>query len=111
MPVALTASAGLLYTRFDWFNVINNGPGYAGNQVVRSPHLTLNFGGSYTVPLANARVTWTAPGERLSASVFVQNLVNTACRSHALPGYVPATGVYGEIGDPRTFSGWLICRV
>jgi len=149
----LTASAGLLYTRFDSFTVVNSTISYAGNQFVRSPHLTLNGGASYTVPLAkagtveleadarytslqyyyvnvqdnvnrylldqpaytlaNARVTWTAPSTRLSASVYVDNFLNTVYRSHALPGYVPATGVYGDIvqyGDPRTIGGSLIYR-
>ena len=63
--------------------------------------------------LANARITWTAPSSRLSASVYVDNFLNTVYRSHALPGYVPATGVYGDIvqyGDPRTIGGSLIYR-
>jgi iron complex outermembrane receptor protein len=149
----LNASVGLLYTKFDSFQVVNGGANYSGNQFVRSPHLTLNVGGTYTIPLvtagkieleadarytslqyfyvnvqdttnrylldqpaytlANARITWTAPNDRLSASFYVDNFLNTVYRNHALPAYSPTTGVYGDIvqyGDRRTVGGSLIYR-
>lgn len=161
----LNGSAGFLYTRFDQFQVINGGANYSGNQFVRAPHLTLNGGASYTIPLrtkgsieleadaryqshqyyyvnvqaaqdpnrtflgqngytlANARVTWTAPGDHLSASVFVDNFLDTHYINHALPGFTassvanvnsaPATAVLGDIvqyGDPRTWGISAIYR-
>ncbi len=163
--LSLNAAVGLLYTKFDEFQVNNGGANLAGNQFVRSPHLTLNIGAAYTVPLAdkgklefaadarytslqyfyvtpqdtakrylldqpgytlaNARVTYTTPDERISASFFVNNLLDTTYRNHSLPAYAPSAGVqpsplpvnqagvYGDIvqyGDPRTFGGSLIFR-
>ncbi len=151
--LTLNAAVGLLYTRFNEFQVNNGGANLAGNQFVRSPHLTLNVGANYTVPLgdagkldfaadarytslqhyyvtpqdtanrpilsqpgytlANARVTYTTANDRISASFFVNNLLDTTYRNHALPAYSPATGVLGDIvqyGDPRTFGGSLIVR-
>jgi iron complex outermembrane receptor protein len=165
--LTLTASAGLLYTKFDQFQVINGGANYSGNQFVRSPHLTLNGRANYTVPLAklgkveleadarytshqyyyvnvqaaqdpnryllgngaytlaNARITWIAPNDRVSASVFVNNFLNTVYVNHALPAFTassvgsvsgtsPAATsslVYGDqvqYGDPRTWGVSLI---
>ena len=123
----------------------------AGNQFVRSPHLTLNVGADYTVPLgdkgklqfaadarytslqyyyvnpqntvsrylltqpgytlANARVTYTTQNEKISASFFVNNLLDTVYRNHALPAFAP--GINGDTvqyGDPRTIGGSLIYR-
>ena len=151
--LSLNAAVGLLYTRFDEFQVNNGGANLAGNQFVRSPHLTLNLGANYTVPLgaagkldfngdlrytslqhyyvtpqdpvnrpilsqpgytlANARVTYTTANERISVSAFVNNLLDTTYRNHALPAYSAATGVLGDVvqyGDPRTFGGSLIVR-
>jgi iron complex outermembrane receptor protein len=151
--LSFNAAAGLLYTEFDEFQVLNGGANLAGNQFVRSPHLTLNVGANYTVPLgdsgkldfaadarytslqfyyvtpqdrgnralltqsgytlANARVTYTSPDDRISVSAFVNNFLDTNYRNHALPAYAPATGVLGDIvqfGDPRTFGGSLIVR-
>ncbi|MES2493222.1 MAG: TonB-dependent receptor [Pseudomonadota bacterium] len=162
---SLNAAVGLLYTKFDQFQVNNGGANLAGNQFVRSPHLTLNAGAAYSVPLgnagkvelaadaryisqqyyyvtpqdtarrflltqpsytlANARLTYTTANDRISASVFVNNLLDTTYRNHSLPAYAPAAGtvpgaipanaagVYGDIvqyGDPRTFGASVIVR-
>lgn len=151
--LSFNAAVGLLYTKFKEFQVNNGGANLAGNQFVRSPHLTLNIGANYTVPLgdagkldfgadarytslqyyyvtpqdtvnraildqpgytlANARITYTSANERISVSAFVNNLLDTTYRNHALPAYSPATGVLGDIvqyGDPRTYGGSLIVR-
>lgn len=151
--LSLNAAVGLLYTKFKEFQVNNGGANLAGNQFVRSPHLTLNVGANYTVPLgdagkldfaadarytslqyyyvtpqdpvnrpildqpgytlANARITYTTANEKISVSAFVNNLLDTTYRNHALPAYSPATGVFGDIvqyGDPRTWGGSLIVR-
>jgi len=50
----LNASLGLLHTKYTSFNVLNGGANLAGAQFVRSPHVTLNVGGDYTVPLGKA---------------------------------------------------------
>ena len=161
----LNASAGLLYTKFDDFQVINGGANYSGNQFVRSPHLTLNGSATYTVPLAsagkieleadarytshqyyyvnvqaaqdpgrsflgqnaytlaNARISWVAPSDRVSVSLFVNNFLNTTYINHALPAFTassvanvnsaPAGAVLGDdvqYGDPRTWGASLIYR-
>ena len=153
----LNAAVGLLYTKFDEFTVNNSATSFAGNQFVRSPHLTLNVGANYTVPLgdkgkldfnadarytsqqfyyvnsqdpvnralltqpaytlANARVTYTTANERLSASFFVNNLLDTTYRNHSLPAQAGANpnsaAVFGDVvqyGDPRTFGGSVIVR-
>ncbi len=163
----LDGSAGLLYTKFDQFQVINGGASLAGNQFVRSPHLTLNGRGTYTLPLAkagkieleadarytshqyyyvndqpaqtpgryllgnraytlaNARITWIAPNDRFSASVFVNNFLNTVYINHALPAFTAtsvaavnsptqsAAAVLGDdvqYGDPRTWGASLLYK-
>ena len=66
--------------------------------------------GAYT--LANARITYTTKGERISASVFVNNVLNTTYLNHALPA-ASGTTVTGDIvqyGDPRTWGASLIYR-
>jgi iron complex outermembrane receptor protein len=157
---SLNAAVGLLYTEFDEFQVLNGGANLAGNQFVRSPHLTLNIGANYTLPLgdsgkldfaadarytslqyyyvtpqdtanralltqpgytlANAHITYTSPDDRISVTAFVNNVLDTTYRNHALPAYVAANtvpgnmvGVPGDIvqfGDPRTYGGSLIVR-
>ncbi len=52
--LSLNAAVGLLYTKFKRFQVNNGGANLAGNQFVRSPHLTLNAGANYAVPLGQA---------------------------------------------------------
>lgn len=144
--LTLNAALGLLYTKFDQFQVLNGGANLSGNQFVRSPHVTLNAGASYKVPLpgghtveleadarytsqqyffvtpqdtvkrylltqgaytlANARITFTPRGDRLSASVFVNNFLDVTYRNHSLPA-VNGTIVTGDIaqyGDPRTWG-------
>ena len=150
--LSFNAALGLLYTKFKEFQVNNGGANLAGNQFVRSPHVTLNVGAAYTVPLgeagsiefsadarytslqyyyvtpqntanryflaqagytlANARVTYTTANEKISASFFVNNLLDKDYRNHALPANAPGT-VNGDIvqyGDPRTIGGSLIVR-
>ncbi|WP_254514753.1 TonB-dependent receptor [Novosphingobium sp. G106] len=150
--LSLNAAVGLLYTKFLQFQVNNGGANLAGNQFVRSPHLTLNAGAEYTVPLgdagkielaadarytslqyyyvtpqdtvnrylltqpgytlANARITYTTANEKISASFFVNNLLDTTYRNHALPAFA-AGSVFGDTvqyGDPRTWGGSLIVR-
>lgn len=46
----LNANVGYLNTRFDQFDVQNNGGNYNGNQFVRSPHWTAFLAGDYKVP-------------------------------------------------------------
>jgi len=67
--------------------------------------------------LANARVTYTTANERLSASFFVNNLLDTTYRNHSLPAQAGANpnsaAVFGDVvqyGDPRTFGGSVIVR-
>ncbi|MFT4025368.1 MAG: TonB-dependent receptor [Novosphingobium sp.] len=149
--LSLNAAVGLLYTRFDEFQVLNGGANLAGNEFVRSPHLTLNVGANYTIPLgdagklelaadaryqsnqyyfvnpqnttryllnqpgytlANARITYTTANDRISASVFVNNLLDTVYRNHSLPAFAAGTvnGDTVQYGDPRTFGGSLIVR-
>jgi len=148
----INAALGLLYTRFDSFQVLNGGANLSGNQFVRSPHTTLNVGAVYTVPLAhagkidleadarytslqyyfvtpqdavnrpalaqrpytlaNARITYTAPGDHLSASFYVNNVLNTIYVNHALPAYNGST-VFGDVvqwADPRTYGVSLIYK-
>jgi iron complex outermembrane receptor protein len=52
--LSFNAAVGILYTKFKEFQVNNGGANLAGNQFVRSPHLTLNVGANYTVPLGDA---------------------------------------------------------
>jgi len=142
----LNGSLGLLYTRFDAFQVINGGANLTGNQFVRSPHVSLNVGGTYTIPLAraghidleadaryaslqyyfvtpqdavnrpalaqrpytiaNARITYTTPSEKVSVSGYVNNLLDTHYYNHSLPAYNGST-VTGDVvnwADPRTFG-------
>jgi len=150
--LSLNAAVGLLYTKFDEFQVNNGGANLAGNQFVRSPHLTLNLGANYTVPLgdkgkielaadarytslqyyyvtpqdtvnrylltqpgytlANARITYTTANERISASFFVNNLLDTTYRNHALPAFAAGSvnGDTVQYGVPRSFGGSLIVR-
>ena len=49
----LNGAVGILYTKYDKFQVVNGGPNLSGAQFVRSPHLTLNGSASYTIPLSN----------------------------------------------------------
>jgi hypothetical protein len=61
--------------------------------------------------LANARVTYTTANEKVSASFFVNNLLDTTYRNHALPAAAPGTtGDVVQYGDPRTIGGSLIYR-
>lgn len=56
-------------------------------------------------------MTWTTANERISASFFVNNLLDTVYRNHALPAVVPGiTGDVVQCGDPRTVGGSLIVR-
>ncbi|WP_156679301.1 TonB-dependent receptor [Sphingomonas profundi] len=49
----LNAALGLLYTEYDSLQVVNGGANLSGAQFVRAPHVTLNGGASYTIPLRN----------------------------------------------------------
>jgi outer membrane receptor protein involved in Fe transport len=56
-------------------------------------------------------VTYTTANERISASFFVNNLLDTTYRNHALPAAAPGiTGDIVQYGDPRTIGGSLIYR-
>jgi iron complex outermembrane receptor protein len=148
----LNSSLGLLYTRFDAFQVLNGGANLSGNQFVRSPHLTVNAGATYTIALAraghvdleadaryaslqyyyvtpqdavnrpglaqrpytvaNARITYTTPGEAISASFYVNNFLNTRYLNHALPANTGTT-VTGDVvqwADPRTYGASVVYR-
>jgi iron complex outermembrane receptor protein len=53
----LQASAGLLRTQFDRFEIQNNGGSRSGNEFVRSPHLTAQLAADYKIPLdSGARI-------------------------------------------------------
>lgn len=62
--------------------------------------------------LANGRISFTSPNGRFTLTAYVNNLLNTHYRNHALPiGGVP--GITGDViywGDPRTYGGSLIVR-
>ena len=94
---------------------------YVNVQAAQDPGRSFLGQNGYT--LANARITWTAPNEHLSASVFVNNLLDTTYINHALPAFTassvaavnsaPASAVLGDIvqyGDPRTWGASLIYR-
>ena len=51
--IYLRTSAGFQDSEFKEFNVLNGGPDYSGNSLVRTPEVNLQFFGSYTLPLAN----------------------------------------------------------
>ena len=94
---------------------------YVNVQAAQDPGRTNLGQNGYT--LANARVTWTAPGDHLSASFFVNNLLDKHTINHALPGFTassvanvnaaPASAILGDIvqyGDPRTWGVSAIYR-
>ena len=63
--------------------------------------------------LANARISYTSPGDRFTLTAYVNNFLDTRYRNHAQPGNNPAQGVRGDIlywGDPRTYGGSIIFR-
>lgn len=65
----------------------------------------------YTI--ANARIGFTSADERYAVSAFVNNLLDTEYRNHALPQNNPAQGINGDAiqwGDPRTYGVSLIVR-
>ncbi|MFT3965226.1 MAG: TonB-dependent receptor [Sphingobium sp.] len=142
----INAALGLLDTKYKTFQVLNGGANLAGNQFVRSPHVTLNGGASYKFAigdlgklelaadarytsrqfyyvtpqdvvtryylqqkpytLANLRVTYTTPNEKISVSGFLNNLFDVRYLNHALPAY-NGTTVTGETvawADPLTFG-------
>ncbi|MDR2164169.1 MAG: TonB-dependent receptor [Zoogloeaceae bacterium] len=49
----LRGSLGLQKTRFDKFDIAGGGGNRDGNEFVRSPHVTLQLGADYRIPLAN----------------------------------------------------------
>ena len=94
---------------------------YVNVQAAQDPGRTYLGQNGYT--LANARITWNAPGDHLSASFFVNNLLDKTYINHALPGFTaasvatvnaaPASAVLGDIvqyGDPRTWGASLVYR-
>jgi iron complex outermembrane receptor protein len=63
--------------------------------------------------LANARITYTSANGRYAVSAFVNNLLDTDYRNHALPAYNLAGGITGDTvqwGDPRTYGAALIVK-
>lgn len=65
----------------------------------------------YTI--ANARITYTTPNERISLSAYVNNFLDKEYRNHALPLANAAAGITGDTiqwGNPRTFGGSAIVR-
>lgn len=65
----------------------------------------------YTI--ANARISFTSSDERYTLSAFVNNLLDTDYRNHALPQANAAQGITGDAaqwGDPRTYGVALIVR-
>lgn len=49
----VNASLGLLRTKYDELQVLNNGPDLSGAELVRSPHVTAQFAADYRIPLEN----------------------------------------------------------
>ncbi|QAU33986.1 TonB-dependent receptor [Janthinobacterium sp. 17J80-10] len=49
----INANLGLLQTRFDEFDIQNNGGSRAGNEFVRSPHVTALLAADYRIPVSN----------------------------------------------------------
>lgn len=65
----------------------------------------------YTI--ANARISYTAPGDRFTLSAFVNNLLDTDYLNHSLPAANPAQGITGDTvawADPRTYGVSFITR-
>lgn len=63
--------------------------------------------------LANARVAYTTPDERLTFTVYVNNLFDASYRNHALPQRNDLNGITGDTiqwGDPRTWGASLVAR-
>lgn len=61
--------------------------------------------GPYT--LTNLRVTYTAPGDKLSVTGYVNNLTDVRYLNHSLPANNAAQGITGDItiwDNPRTFG-------
>jgi iron complex outermembrane receptor protein len=52
--IYLRASAGFQDSEYKKFQVLNNGPDYSGNSLVRTPEVNAQVFGSYTIPLANS---------------------------------------------------------
>ncbi|WP_233221959.1 TonB-dependent receptor [Allosphingosinicella deserti] len=151
--LSLNAAIGLLDTEYDSLQVVNGGADLSGAEFVRSPHLTLNVGALYAIPLANsgeiqlaadaryqslqyyyitpqdnvnrfllnqpgytltnARITYSAPGERFSLTAYVNNLFDVDYRNHALPQANAAAAITGDTiqwGEPRTYGVALVAR-
>ncbi len=65
----------------------------------------------YTI--ANARISYTPAGERVTLSAFVNNLLDTDYLNHALPAANAAQGITGDTvawADGRTYGASLIVR-
>jgi len=65
----------------------------------------------YTI--ANARISYTSANELYTLTAYVNNLLDTDYRNHALPSANPAAGITGDTvywGDPRTYGASLIVR-
>ena len=49
----VSSSLGLLNTKFNDAEIQNNGGSFAGNELVRAPHVTANIATDYRIPVAN----------------------------------------------------------
>jgi iron complex outermembrane receptor protein len=97
----LNANVGLLWTRFDQFDIQNNGGNRNGNEFVRSPHVTALLAADYRFPLTNGGKVVVSGDVRYTSKQFyyvdpqsdARSLLNqngyalaNARLSYALPG-------------------------
>lgn len=109
--LSLNAAVGLLYTKFKQFQVNNSGANLSGNQFVRSPHLTLNAGAIYTVPLAEAgKLDFSADARYTSRQYYYVTPQDTTNRALlAQPGYTLANArvTYTTANERVSVSGFV----
>ncbi|MPS48959.1 TonB-dependent receptor [Methylobacillus sp.] len=75
----IRATAGLQDSEFKDFNVVNNGPNYDGNELVRTPNFNTQIYGSYTFPLANGnKIVFSADYRYVGHQFYYVNAQNAA---------------------------------
>lgn len=67
----INAAIGLLSTKYDDAEILNNGGNFDGNRLVRSPKLTANLAADYRIPVANgAKVVIAADARYLAKQYY-----------------------------------------
>jgi iron complex outermembrane receptor protein len=107
----LNGAVGILYTKYKELQVANGGANLSGAQFVRAPHLTLNGGASYAIPLANqGRVELAADARYTSLQYYYitpQDTVNRYLLDQ--PGYTIANAriSYTAPNDRWTLTAYV----